>query len=260
MAISRTLLRGSAVMVCLALIGSAWDDSPKYPYPEKLVYRIEWHLVTAGTATFDLSEVKANDWKINLELESAGIVSRLYRVLDNYTAFSDGEFCAANSVLDAQEGKRHRVTHLNFDSAKNEVHYNERDVLANKDTSKTLDVYPCTREVAGALATLRMMDLPPGKSATIAVTNGKKAAKARIDAQSTETITVEGKTYRTIRYEAFLFDNVLYKRKARLFIWMTDDEAHLPVQLRVQLGFPVGNITLGLVKEERTGSAPAKNG
>lgn len=251
MPIFRTLSRSSALILCLALVGSARDEPSKYPYPEKLVYRIEWHLVTAGTAIFNLSEVKANDWKISLELESAGIVSKLYRVLDAYTAFSDGEFCAANSVLDAQEGKRHRVTHLNFDNAKNKVHYDERDMIAKTDESKTIDVYPCTREVAGALATLRMMDLPPGKSATIAVTNGKKVAKARIDAQSKETITVEGKSYQTIRYEAFLFDNVLYRRKARLFIWITDDDARLPVQLRVQLGFPVGNITLGLVKEER---------
>ncbi|HEX4228276.1 MAG TPA: DUF3108 domain-containing protein [Bryobacteraceae bacterium] len=247
----RTLSRAVALIICLALVGSAGDDSGKYPFPEKLVYRIEWHLVTAGRATFDLSRVKANDWKISVDLESAGIVTKLYRVLDTYTAFSDGQFCATDSVLDAQEGKRHRVTRLNFDNAKNKVNYQERDMIANKTTTKTVDAYPCTREVAGALTTLRLMDLPPGKSATIAVTDGKKAAKARIDAEARETISVEGKSYQTIRYEAFIFDNVLYKRKARLFIWMTDGPERLPVQLRVQLGFPVGNITLELAKEER---------
>jgi hypothetical protein len=251
MPIFRMLSRAAALIICFALVGSAGDDSGKFPFPEKLVYRIEWHLVTAGNATFNLSRVKANDWKISLDLESAGIVTKLYRVLDTYTAFSDGQFCAADSVLDAQEGKRHRVTRLNFDSAKNRVTYDERDMIANKSTSKIIDVYPCTREVAGALTTLRMMDLPPDKSATVAVTDGKKIAKARIDALARETITVEGKSYQTIRYEAFLFNNVLYKRKGRLFIWITDDPERLPVQLRVQLGFPVGNITLELVKEER---------
>ncbi|HWF47290.1 MAG TPA: DUF3108 domain-containing protein [Bryobacteraceae bacterium] len=247
----RTLLRAGALILCFALVGSGSDDSAKFPFPEKLVYRVEWHLVTAGSAIFNLSKVKANDWKISLDLESAGIVTKLYRVLDTYTAFSDGQFCASNSVLDAQEGKRHRITRLNFDNAKNKVSYDERDMIANKTTSKSLDVYPCTREVAGALTTLRLMDLPLDKSATITITDGKKVARARIDAESRETITVEGKAYQTIRYEAFLFNNVLYKRKARLFIWMTDDPERLPVQLRVQLGFPVGNITLELVKEER---------
>lgn len=251
MSILRTLARAGFLLLSFVLVSSATDESPKFPFSEKIVYRIEWHLVTAGTAVFNLSEVKPNDWKISLDLESAGMVTKLYRVLDTYTGFSDGEFCAANSMLDAQEGKRHRVTRLNFDSARNKVNYEERDMVANTTTSKITDVYPCTREIAGALATLRIMDLPPGKSATISVTDGKKVAKARIEAQANENVSVEGKTYKTVRYEAFLFDNVLYKRRGRLFIWMTDDSERLPVQLRVQLGFPIGNITLGLVKQER---------
>ena len=55
---------------------------------------------------------------------------------------------------------------------------------------------------------------------------------------------------RTIRYEAFLFDNVLYQRKGRLWLWMTDDVSRLPVQIRVRLAFPIGNITLMLDKDE----------
>ncbi|HJY07662.1 MAG TPA: DUF3108 domain-containing protein, partial [Bryobacteraceae bacterium] len=91
----------------------------------------------------------------------------------------------------------------------------------------------------------------PGKSASIPVTDGKKVAMARIDAQERETITIDNKQYHTIRYEAFLFDNVLYQRKARLWLWMTDDASRLPVQIRLRLSFPIGNITLFLDKEER---------
>jgi Protein of unknown function (DUF3108) len=95
------------------------------------------------------------------------------------------------------------------------------------------------------------MNLEPGKSGTLPVTDGKKMVNARIDAQSRENITVGGKTYRTVRYEAFLFDNVLYKRKGRLFIWFTDDADRTPVQFRFQLGFPIGTISLQLDKQEK---------
>jgi hypothetical protein len=243
------------LFLCLAVAALSSDNptekSSKFPYPEKLTYRIEWHLVTAGTAVFDLTQLKPSNWQISLDLESAGVVTKLYRVLDTYKAVSDAEFCASNSVLDAQEGKRHRVTRLKFDNTNDRVDYQEHDMLANTNASKILDVYPCTREIAGALTTLRIMDLQPGKSASIAITDGKKVAKARVDAQAKETITAEGKTYHTVRYEAFVFDNVIYKRKGRMFIWVTDDAERLPVQLRVQLGFPVGTINLGLVKQER---------
>jgi hypothetical protein len=48
-----------------------------------------------------------------------------------------------------------------------------------------------------------------------------------------------------------MFNGVLANRKARLFVWVTDDSRRLPVQLRVRLQFLIGTITLQLEKEER---------
>ena len=95
------------------------------------------------------------------------------------------------------------------------------------------------------------LDLPPGKSATLPITDGKKVAYAKVEAQAKEKCQCDGKTYQTVRYEAFLFDNVLYKRKGRLFLWLTDDQERTPVQLRVQLGFPIGTISLELEKQQK---------
>jgi hypothetical protein len=53
-----------------------------------------------------------------------------------------------------------------------------------------------------------------------------------------------------MRYEAHLFNDVLYRRKGRLFVWLTDDEKRLPVQIRVRLSFPVGTISFELEKAE----------
>jgi hypothetical protein len=58
-------------------------------------------------------------------------------------------------------------------------------------------------------------------------------------------------TFQTTRYEAFLFNGVLFGRKGRLFIWISDDEARLPVQIRVQLPFYIGTVTIQLEKVER---------
>ena len=83
------------------------------------------------------------------------------------------------------------------------------------------------------------------------VRNGKKLVQAKVEAQAKENINIDGKNYPTVRYEAFLFDNVLYKRKGRLFIWLTDDPERTPVQFRIQLGFPIGTILLELEKQQR---------
>jgi hypothetical protein len=103
----------------------------------------------------------------------------------------------------------------------------------------------------GALAAIRAMNLEIGKSDTLPITDGKKIVNARIDAQAKENIAIAGKAYHCIRYEAFLFDNVLYKRKGRLYIWLTDDPDRIPVQLRFHLGFPIGTISVALDKRQK---------
>jgi hypothetical protein len=248
----RQALAGLFLLV-MTSAGVAQSQQPApapFPLPEKLEYRIEWRLITAGIATARLSRATGNLWETNLKIESAGFVSRLYRVLDTYRALTNDRFCGVNTALDAQEGKRHKYTVLSFDNGRHKVQYDERDLLKNTNIARTLDVPPCTHEITGALLALRMMRLEPGKSASIPVTDGKKIAMARIEAQERETITIDDKSYHTIRYEAFLFDNVLYRRKGRLWLWVTDDASRLPVQIRIRLGFPIGNITLFLDKEE----------
>lgn len=222
-----------------------------FPCPEKLTYRIEWRLVTAGSAIVEETRGAGRGWNLNLTLQSAGLVSRLYRVFDTYKATTGDRFCGSSAILDAQEGKKHTVTHLNFNSARKKVEYTERNLVKNTTTNKELDTPPCTHEIVGALAALRLTPPEPGKPISLPVTDGKKLAFVRVEAQSKEALIIEGKKYSTTRYEVFLFDNVLYKRKGRLFLWATDDPNHLPVQLQVHLGFPIGNITIQLEKEEK---------
>jgi hypothetical protein len=221
-----------------------------FPFPERLEYHVEWRLITAGNATLDLKPTSDGKWHTALNIQSAGVLSRLYRVLDVYNVRTDAKFCLANSELDAQESKRHIISRISLESAA-KLRYEEKDLVKNTATQKELDVPPCTREIAGALASLRLLHLEPGKSATLPVTDGKKVVSVRIESQSRESITLEGKKYQTTRYEAFLFDNVLYRRKGRLFLWLTDDGDRIPVQIRLQLGFPIGNVMIQLDKQER---------
>jgi hypothetical protein len=247
----KTLLRVSlAAFIALA---SARQVSPgnKFPCPEKLTFRIEWHGITAGMATVTMTKPNPDQWQTNLDLQSAGMVSRLYRVQDKYRTFTSVKFCAASSELDAQEGKRRNFTKLSFDPAHRKVNYYEHDLIKNQEVRKELDTSPCTYEITGALEALRAMDVEPGKTITVPITDGKKFANARIDAQAKENVTVDGKSYPTIRYEAFVFDNVLYKRKGRLQVWITDDAERLPVQFRMQMGFPIGTVNVELQKQDK---------
>lgn len=249
---ARALLRIVAAALTTIVSAQQTMQNDKFPCPEKLSYRVQWHSITAGTATVNMSQIKPDEWQTTMDLESAGMVSRLYHVLDKYKVLASGKFCAISADLDAQEGKHNKYEKLTVDAVHHKVDYYQQDRIKRQDIRKELDAPPCTYEIAGTLQELRGLDLQPGKSMTVPVTDGKKIANVRIDAQSKENISYQGKNVSTIRYEAFVFDNVLYKRKGRLLIWITDDAARLPVQLRMQMGFPIGTVNVELQKQERS--------
>ncbi len=208
-------------------------------------------MVTAGQAELKLTAPDSNGWQLDLQITSAGLVNQLYRVQDNYKLTTTEKFCATSVNLDAQEGKHHTTTSIAFDNQSHKLHATLKDLVTNENKKNDLDIPPCAYDIAGALMTLRSSDLQPGMKFSLPITNGKKLADVRVEGLGREKITLNGKTYNTIRYETFIFDNVLYRRKGRLLIWISEDGQRLPVQMRFVFGFPLGDITLELDKSER---------
>ena len=224
------------------------------PSKETLSYNIEWRLVTAGKARLEWNAVSAPSrpgWQLNLHVESVGLVSKLFKVEDNYSAnFSPG-LCVQSSQLSALEGKRQRETKIAFDAERRKASYVEHDLVKNAVAeSKETDIPECVHDVIGGAFVLRTLNLEPGQSTEVPVTDGKKSVMAKIEAQQREEIKTPDGTYKTIRYEIFLFDNVLFRRPAHLYVWLSDDRRRLPVQIRVRMQFTIGTITLQLEKHE----------
>lgn len=240
--------------LCAAWIALALPVSPQAivdaPKPvEVLQYGIEWRLVRAGMARLSRTPQSATAWAGDLHLESAGLVSKLYKVNDDYRVLFDSGYCVSNIHLASQEGSRRRDTKVDFNRQTKKSHYLERDLVKNNIVlEKELDTADCVQDIVAALVRLRAAKLAPGQSVTFPMSDGKKMVSGKIDAQEKEKVKTPAGEYQTIRYEAHLFNDVLFRRKARLYVWLTDDERRLPVQIRVRLGFPVGTITLQLEK------------
>ncbi len=249
-------MRYTCVLLVLALAAvgtTAADDTTPLPIPfrpMRLDYRVEWRLVTAGTADLAFTRDGSNKVGVKMKLESTGLLTHLYRVLDTYQATMNNGFCLESAHMDAQEGKRHIITDIAVQGERPKSVYEERDLVKNTSKQTTLDVPSCTYDITGALAELRELDVAAPRASTLPITDGKKFARVRIVPQGKETVTVSEKKYQTVRYEAFLFDNVLYKRKGSLQIWLSDDAVRVPVLMRFQFGFPVGSISVELVKQQ----------
>jgi hypothetical protein len=224
-------------------------DQRAFPSAETLTYSIEWRLINAGTARVSL-ERSGGGWQTHLNLESAGLVSKMYKVNDYLTSHYEGEFCIENSTLNSVEGKRKRDTHVTYDSARNKAAYTERDLVKNSGKQGEFDIPSCVRDVLGALVYLRTQNVEIGHSLEIPMSDGKKFAVARIDSQEREDIKIDKTVYKTVRYEAFIFNRVLYTRSGRLLVWLTEDGRRVPVRIQIRTGFPIGTVTVQLDKQE----------
>ena len=223
-------------------LGLAAADPPK----ERLTYSIEWRLIHAGQAVLEYGPSSAS-----VKLESAGLVSALYKVQDAYRVEFDTPFCATSSKMDAMEGSRRRETVVAFDRIRNRASLTEKDLIKNTIVSKTdVQIPNCVQEVAAAILRLRRTRVEIGQSVQIPMSDGRKSALVKVDAQEREQIKTPAGTFHTVRYEANLLNGVIYSRKGRAFLWLTDDERRVPVQIRLRMNFPLGTVTLDLEKDE----------
>jgi hypothetical protein len=226
----------------LAAFGTAAADS----ITERLSYTVEWRLIHAGNVV-----VEAGPSSAVLKLESAGMVSTLYKIEDTYRVQFEAPFCATSSLMDAREGSRHRETAINFDRNRNRASLVEKDLDKNTIVSKSdVQIPNCVHDVIAALLQLRRTKVDVGQSVQLPVSDGRKSAAVKVEAQSREQVKTPAVTFKAVRYEINLLNGVVYSRKGRAFVWLTDDERRLPVQIRLRMSFPLGTVTLDLEKEE----------
>ena len=223
---------------------------PTLPSSEDLHYSIEWRLINAGKAHLSWGAAGASGFQTNLHLESAGLVSRLFKVDDEYTSTLDEGLCAHSSFMTTREGNRRRETKVTFDTERRKASYLERDTVKNTVlTSSEVDIPACVADIIGGLYRMRTLNLDVGQTGQVPMSDGKKSALARVDSLRRETIKTPAGTFKTVRYEAYLLNNVIYRRSGRVYIWLTDDHLRLPVQIQVRLQLTIGTITLQLEKE-----------
>jgi hypothetical protein len=240
------------VSLCPAIQSFQSVSVPPGPLPstENLQYTIEWRLITAGKAQLTWTAAGGSGFHSGLHLESTGLVSKLFKVNDEYTSTLDENLCARSSLMKTQEGSRRRETKVTFDPERRKASYLERDMVKNAVlTSSEVDIPACVSDIIGGLYRMRTLNLDAGQTSQVPMSDGKKNAMVRVDALRRETVKTPAGSYRTMRYEASLFNDVLYRRSGRIYIWLTDDRRRLPVQVQVRLQLAIGTITVQLEKE-----------
>lgn len=215
----------------------------QFPYGQTLSYEGEWRFLTAGTATVRLERAGTQN-HVTVTADASGVVALLYRVQDRFESYFDGKsLCSAKLVKHVEEGSHRRDTVITYDYARGKSVLDEHNLKTNQQKKVENDIPGCVTDVVSGILYVASLPLQSGGVYTFPLNDGGNTVTVQATVEGKEQIKTPAGTFQTIRVGSEGNSAVL-KNRGRMWIWYTDDDRHLPVQMRAKLFW--GTLTLYL--------------
>ena len=213
-----------------------------FPSKQTLTYSVDWRVFQAGTATFHLEQI-GNMEHIVATGETTGAVNLLFRVNDRFETFLNRSTgCSLSFAKQLQEGRRQVTSTLRFAEGKQILE--EKNLVSGISKHQESPVPPCVTDLMSAIFYGGSQPLQPGGSFRMPLADAMRVVDVTMKAEAKEQIVTLAGTFQTIRVQP-IADAGVVKNRGNIWIWYTDDERHLPVQMRARLFW--GTITMRLV-------------
>jgi hypothetical protein len=232
---------------------------PPAPLPfqrgETFHYNISWKIFDAGIATMTLTDRFRNQeeevYRISATVRSTGIVSTFFPVSDTFESYLQiQELCSRRIVKYVREGWRYRDTLLTFDPKNRKAVLEEKIPNAPQAPVKHLEtpIPECVQDVISALYAARIRQFQVGEKFRFPINDGGTTYDVEVEVQAEEQLKTPAGTFETYRLEPQVFGG-LFKKKGRMFVWFSKDQAKIPVQIKARI--LVGTITATLARIEK---------
>jgi uncharacterized protein DUF3108 len=99
----------------------------------------------------------------------------------------------------------------------------------------TIDFLPGAHDVLSSFYHLRMRDLAPGMSFDIENHVDRKNYPVRFNVERRERVKVPAGEFDCLVVQPVLRTPQLFQHKGKIWIWLTDDERKIPVQMKSEL-------------------------
>jgi len=231
-----------------AKIGTASHIQPlrpgfQFPYGQTLHYEGEWHFLTAGVATLRIEQSGTQD-HVAGTADATGVVALLYRVQDRFNSYFDAKsLCSYKLTKHTEEGSHSRETTITYDYRREKAILEERSLKDNGRKKTENDIPGCVTDVVSGILYVASLPLQVGATYTFPLNDGGKTVTAQAHVEGKEQIKTPAGTFQTIRVGPE-GDSGILKNKGRIWIWYTDDDRHLPIQMRSRLFW--GTLTIYL--------------
>lgn len=239
------------ITICLMLwiFPSFFSSASADPFkiPEKFVYDLTWTGIKAGTASIE-SVNDGDTIKIISTARSADWISIFYTVEDRAESTLSKNSSPSELGqpiryrLKIREGSARKDKEIFFDRNNNKARY--ADYLRNE--RKEFDVPNSVLDPISGFYYLRSMRLVVGESVYVTMFDSKKVWNVEVRVLKKEKITLPIGTFDTVMVKPLMKSEGIFYRKGEIFIWLTDDEKHVPVKMQTRVA--VGSVTATLVQ------------
>jgi hypothetical protein len=224
------------------------DPARALPTGETYVYQAEWRLWNAGSAKISLEKV-GEETRVSGAADSAGVVALLYPVHDRFqSAFDSRTFCSHTLTKHTEEGFHKRDTLIGFNYTRRRSVLDETNLKNAETKHQENDIPGCVTDVLSAIFYVGSLPLLADATYTFPLNDGGKTVDVSAHVEGREQVKVPAGTFNTVRVAPSASAGVL-KERGKIWIWYSDDNRRVPVQMRARMFW--GTLTFQLIRIEK---------
>ena len=215
-------------------------DNPAFDVGEKLTFVIRYGPIKAGNAIMSIPDTvhvrNMPCYRIVSEAFSNKFFSTFFEVRDKAESHTDMQgIFSWHFEKHIREGKYHADRLVDFDHT-NQIAVRGKDTLA-------IPLY--VQDVLSALYFVRTQDIKVGKSILVDNYADNKLYPLEVKVHKKERKRVQAGEFDCVVVEPILRASGIFEHKGRLWVWLTDDEHHIPVlmQSKIIIGSIIAELT-----------------
>jgi hypothetical protein len=223
--------------------------APGFSFPQRqtLTYSVDWRVFPAGTAVIRF-EAAGDRERITASADTIGAINLLFHVSDHFQAnFDRAKGCTYEFDKQTVEGRRQINSMLRIDYGQFKSLLDEKNLVTGQTKHVESPVPGCMTDLLTGVFYSASQPMTVGHSFIIPVVDAMHNVPVTMKVEGREEIKTPLGTFKTVRVQPTA-DAGVVKNRGNIWIWYTDDERHLPVQMRARLFW--GTITFRLVGNE----------
>jgi len=251
----------SCALVCVAVLHAQQPPPAATPFPalplprpgfsfpqnQTLTYMVDWRVFSAGTAVIHF-EAAGDREKLTANADTLGAINLLFHASDQFqSTFDRAKGCTYEFDKQTVEGRRKINSTLKLDYAQLKSILDEKNLVTGKTKHVESAVPGCMTDLLTGVFYASSQPMEVGHSFVMPVVDAMHNVPVTMKVEGREQIKTTLGTFKTVRVQPTA-DAGVVKNRGSIWIWYTDDDRHLPVQMRARLFW--GTITFRLTGNE----------